>query len=308
MMGCMAAWLGISAHRGLINQATMRLRSNSCLLLLSAAPLVSSLTSKDWGSSTTASSSGRSSPTGRPLPRHPVPRRDADSCFPAAINSIDGSAFGPSGRRDQYGENGRGSGSSPSLHASHRLGYFNLSKKTRLARRRRPTSTRTPTSLCANSGTAGTFGVDTKARAEKTTDIYAKDEGKPKKIDKNNSHRKQSDDEAATNDASKNKMKFRTFEEMLEKYRDTPILVSFEAKWCGPCKLMKKELKIVRDELADSVMVARIDTEKFPSLGARYEVEGLPSVILFVDGEPVHRIEGLEEASEILRQVRGFLA
>ena len=102
-------------------------------------------------------------------------------------------------------------------------------------------------------------------------------------------------------------MKFRNFEEMLEKHRDTPILVSFEAKWCGPCKLMKKELKIVRDELADLVMVAQIDTEKFPSLGARYEVEGLPSVILFVDGEPVHRIEGLEEASEIVRQVRGFL-
>lgn len=141
-----------------------------------------------------------------------------------------------------------------------------------------------------------------------TTEENANDEGKAKKVDKNSSHRKQSDDEAASqNAASKNKMKFRTFEEMLEKYRDTPILVSFEAKWCGPCKLMKKELKIVRDELADLVMVARIDTEKFPSLGARYEVEGLPSVILFVDGEPVHRIEGLVEASEILRQVRGFL-
>ena len=289
----------------------MRLRSNSCLLLLlasSAAPLVSSLTSnKDWGSSTAASSSGwSSSPTGRPLPRHAVPRHDTtNSCFPVAINGIDASAFAPSGSGDQYSENGRGSGSSSSLHSWHRLGHFN----SRLARRRRrPTSTRTPTSLCANTGTAGTFGVDTKVRGEKTIEENAKDERKPKKVDKNNSDRKQSDDEAASqNDASENKMKFRTFEEMLEKHRDTPILVSFEAKWCGPCKLMKKELKIVRDELADLVMVAQIDTEKFPSLGARYEVEGLPSVILFVDGEPVHRIEGLEEASEILRQVRGFL-
>jgi len=170
-------------------------------------------------------------------------------------------------------------------------------------------STRTPSSLCANTGgnvPTGTVGVDATFGAENKKDKYASDEKCPPKVDSID-HPKQEDEAAPKDDASKSKMKFRTFEEMLELYRDTPILVSFEAKWCGPCKLMKKELKIVRDELAESVMVARVDTEKFPSLGARYEVEGLPSVILFVDGEPVHRIEGIEGASEILRQVRDFL-
>jgi len=185
------------------------------------------------------------------------------------------------------------------------LGYLNTESRSRLARRRRAASTtRTPTSLFASTNSAGT---DTRIRPDQTKNQRSNDEKDLGKHNDTVGHAKQSEDEAVQDDADKNKKKFRNFEEMLEQHRETPILVSFEAKWCGPCKLMKKELKIVRDELAESVMVARIDTEKFPSLGARYKVEGLPSVILFVDGEPVHRIEGLEEAAEIIRQVRGFL-
>ena len=194
-----------------------------------------------------------------------------------------------------------------SVYASRRLGYLNTVSRSRLARRRRAASTtRTPTSLFAGTST-NSAGTDTKIRPEQTKNQRSIDEKDLEKHDDTVGHAKQSEDEAVQDDADKNKMKFRNFEEMLEQHRETPILVSFEAKWCGPCKLMKKELKIVRDKLAESVMVARIDTEKFPSLGARYKVEGLPSVILFVDGEPVHRIEGLEEAAEIIRQVRGFL-
>jgi len=196
---------------------------------------------------------------------------------------------------------------SKSVYASRRLGYLNTVSRSRLARRRRAASTtRAPTSLFAGTST-NSAGTDTKIRPEETKNQRSIDEKDLEKHDDTVGHVKQSEDEAVQDDADKNKMKFRNFEEMLEQHRETPILVSFEAKWCGPCKLMKKELKIVRDKLAESVMVARIDTEKFPSLGARYKVEGLPSVILFVDGELVHRIEGLEEAAEIIRQVRGFL-
>jgi thioredoxin 1 len=94
---------------------------------------------------------------------------------------------------------------------------------------------------------------------------------------------------------------------MLQQYHDRPVLVSWNAKWCGPCRLMKKELKAVRDALKDDVLVANVDTEKFPSLGARYKVEGLPTVMLFKDGKTVHRIEGFESANEIIRQVRDYL-
>ena len=112
---------------------------------------------------------------------------------------------------------------------------------------------------------------------------------------------------AATSTVSKHRIRFRNFDEMLQQYHDMPVLVCWNAKWCGPCKLMKKELKIVRDVLKDDVFVANVDTEKFPSLGARYKVKGLPSLLLFKDGEPVHRIDGLESANEIIRQLRDHL-
>ena len=286
----------------------MRLRSNSCCLLLfsvsSTAPLAASLTSsRDWGSSTAASSPGRWARGAR----CPVPRRDNNkaSCRAAAAETSVGASTFASNRRGKYDESLRALALSKSVYASCQLGYLNTVSRSRLARRRRAASTtRTPTSLFASTNSAGT---DTRIRPDQTKNQRSNDE---KDLEKHNDavgHAKQSEDEAVQDDADKNKKKFRNFEEMLEQHRETPILVSFEAKWCGPCKLMKKELKIVRDELAESVMVARIDTEKFPSLGARYKVEGLPSVILFVDGEPVHRIEGLEEAAEIIRQVRGFL-
>ena len=289
----------------------MRLRSNACCLLLfsvsSTAPLAASLTSsRDWGSSTAASSPGRWAGGAR----CPVPRRDNNnaSCRAAAAaeTSVGASTFA-SNRRGEYDESLRALALSKSVYASstRRLVYLNTVSRSRLARRRRAASTtRTPTSLFASTNSAGT---DTRIRPDQTKNQRSNDEKDLKKHNDTVGHAKQSEDEAVQDDADKNKIKFRNFEEMLEQHRETPILVSFEAKWCGPCKLMKKELKIVRDELAESVMVARIDTEKFPSLGARYKVEGLPSVILFVDGEPIHRIEGLEEAAEIIRQVRGFL-
>lgn len=102
-------------------------------------------------------------------------------------------------------------------------------------------------------------------------------------------------------------VKFRNFDEMLISYHDTPVLVAFHSKLCGPCKLMHKELQLVRDSFDGQVQIFNIDTEKFPSLGSRFEVEGLPTTVLFKYGHPVHRIEGVEKADEVVRQVRGHL-
>ena len=50
-----------------------------------------------------------------------------------------------------------------------------------------------------------------------------------------------------------------------------------------------------------------IDMEKFPSLGARFDVSGLPTILLFKKGLPIHRIEGMKKANEIIREVQEFL-
>jgi len=94
---------------------------------------------------------------------------------------------------------------------------------------------------------------------------------------------------------------------MITLYHDDLVLVSWNAEYCGPCKLMKKELKSVRDAFGEKVLVCNIDMEKFPSLGARFDVSGLPTILLFKKGLPIHRIEGMKKANEIIREVQEFL-
>lgn len=102
-------------------------------------------------------------------------------------------------------------------------------------------------------------------------------------------------------------VKFRNFNEMLELFHDKPVLVSFHTRYCGPCKLMKKELRAVRDEMGDTVHLFGVDTEKFPSLSARYEVAGLPTLVLFYRGEIIYRVEGVEPAEKLVHRVRDLI-
>ncbi|GMH76225.1 hypothetical protein TrLO_g4034 [Triparma laevis f. longispina] len=102
------------------------------------------------------------------------------------------------------------------------------------------------------------------------------------------------------------KAKFKNFEEMLEKFEE-PLLVDFYATWCGPCQLMSKELIQVGDSMVGKVKVAKVDTDKYPNLGAKYEVDGLPTCILFKGGKPVHKMIGLLPADQIKQEIAPFL-
>jgi thioredoxin 1 len=101
--------------------------------------------------------------------------------------------------------------------------------------------------------------------------------------------------------------KFRNFEEMLNQYHDKPVLVSFHSTLCGPCRLMKKELKAVRKEVGDTSLVFVVDTERWPSLGVRYHVRGLPTILIFKQGEILYQHEGVEKAEELVRRVKALI-
>jgi len=101
--------------------------------------------------------------------------------------------------------------------------------------------------------------------------------------------------------------KFKNFDEMLSTFQDAPVLIDFHATYCGPCKLVQKELLRVRDILQGKIHVFTIDTERFPSLGTRFQVAALPTLLLFKDGEVVHRIVGVESADNIVNQLSDYL-
>ena len=66
---------------------------------------------------------------------------------------------------------------------------------------------------------------------------------------------------------------------------DKPVLVDFWAEWCGPCKMIGPALEEISEELADKVTIAKINIDENPNAPGKYGVRGIPTMILFKNGE-----------------------
>jgi len=96
---------------------------------------------------------------------------------------------------------------------------------------------------------------------------------------------------------------YKNFDEMLEQV-DVPVLVDFYAVWCGPCVMMGPVLEQVAGKLEGIAKVAKVDTDKSPKLAARYQVEALPTLILFYKGKVLDKFLGYMPADELEKVVR----
>jgi thioredoxin 2 len=70
---------------------------------------------------------------------------------------------------------------------------------------------------------------------------------------------------------------------------DVPVLVDFYADWCGPCKIMAPVLDAVAQARAGSVLVAKLDTDRNPSIARRFQIASIPTLIVFRGGREVGR-------------------
>ncbi|MEI6445978.1 MAG: thioredoxin [Nostocales cyanobacterium ELA583] len=99
------------------------------------------------------------------------------------------------------------------------------------------------------------------------------------------------------------KKQFNSFEEMLSG-SDVPVLVDFYADWCGPCKMMTPILEQVNLQLKDRLRIVKIDTEKYTELASQYGISALPTLVLFKQGQPVDKIEGVMQAAQLVQHLQ----
>lgn len=92
------------------------------------------------------------------------------------------------------------------------------------------------------------------------------------------------------------------FEELIN--QDRPVLVNFFATWCGPCKMQAPLLEELKQRVGEEAQIVKIDVDKNQAAAAKYQIRGVPTSIIFKNGELKWRQSGVFQPGELERLIR----
>lgn len=96
-----------------------------------------------------------------------------------------------------------------------------------------------------------------------------------------------------------------TFNDLIKS--DKPVLVDFTAVWCGPCKMMKPVLEELHQKMGNEVRIIKVDIDQSPQAAAYYNVNSVPTLILFQNGNILWRQSGVIPAPSLQKIINQFI-
>ena len=96
-----------------------------------------------------------------------------------------------------------------------------------------------------------------------------------------------------------------SFQELIKS--DQPLLVDFHATWCAPCKMIAPILQDLKKELGSKLTIIKIDIDKQLGIAHTYQVQSVPTLVLFKNGQLLWRQSGVLSANDIKRAVQPHL-